>query len=246
MVGAAPKPPATPQPPGNKPRPSAPAREEGARGRRNGRVPLWLRVALSLLVVWHFTAVFLAALSMPVTSQLVYSISQDGLMQWYLDALYMNQQHSFFAPDVGPGNIIRYELFDQAGQLIDKGELPDRKEHRPRLRYHRHFMLADQADLSSNDEQYRKQWQRAFLVGFAQQLLRVHEEAAMVRVSRVAHWPIPRALALEGRKITDPQGYETQLEVTQRRSDLGPADSSQTNSGPMRPNTAQRWIGVPR
>jgi hypothetical protein len=248
MVGAAAKPPATPQPPpSNKPRPSAPPREEGAKSRRSGRISPWLRVFLSLFVVWHFTAVFLAALSMPVTSPLVYKISQDGLMQWYLDALYMNQQHSFFAPDVGPGNIIRYELFDQAGQVVEHGELPNRKEHWPRLRYHRHFMLADQADFSSNNEQYRKQWQRAFLEGFARQLLRVNEDAASVRVRRVAHWPIPRTLAIEGRKITDPQGYETQLEVTQRRSDLGPPESGQTNTGHERPmNTAQRWIGVMR
>jgi hypothetical protein len=247
MVGAAAKPPATPQPPpSNKPRPSAAPREEGARGGRPGRIAPWLRIVVSLFIVWHFTAVFLAALSMPVTSQLVYKVSQEGLMQWYLDALYMNQQHSFFAPDVGPGNIVRYELFDQAGQLMEKGELPDRKEHWPRLRYHRHFMLADQADFSTNNEQYRKQWQRAFLEGFARQLLRDQEDAATVRVQRVAHWPIPRALALEGRKINDPQGYETQLEVTQRRSDLGPAESSQSNAGYMRPNTAQRWIGAPR
>jgi hypothetical protein len=248
MVGAAAKPPATPQPPlGNKPRPSAPPREEGARGRRPGRIPLWLRAALSLFIVWHFTAVFLAALSAPPSSQLVYRIAQQGLMQWYLDALYMNQQHSFFAPDVGPGNIIRYELFDQSGQLMEKGNLPDRKEHWPRLRYHRHFMLADQADYLSANDQYRKQWQRAFLEGFARHLLRVHEDAASVRVQRVAHWPIPRTLALEGRKIDDQQGYDTQLEVTQRRSDLGPPESNQSNAPYMRPvNTAQRWIGVPR
>jgi hypothetical protein len=248
MVGAAAKPPATPPPPpGSKPRPSVLPREEGARSRRPGRIPSWLRIALSLLIIWHFTGVFLAALTMPVTSQLVYKLCQERPMQWYLDALYMNQQHSFFAPDVGPGNIIRYELFDQGGQLIEKGELPDRKVHWPRLRYHRHFMLADQADFSTNNEQYRKQWQRAFLEGFARHLLRSREDAATVRVQRVAHWPIPRTLALEGRKITDPQGYETQLEVTQRRGDLGPAESDQSNAAYMRPmNTAQRWIGVTR
>ncbi|HEX2476363.1 MAG TPA: hypothetical protein VHK01_16545, partial [Lacipirellulaceae bacterium] len=87
----------------------------------------------------------------------------------------------------------------------------------------------------------------AFLEGFARHLVRVHEDAASVRVQRVAHWPIPRTLALEGRKITDPQGYETQLEVTQRRRDLGPPESDQSNARYMRPvNTAQRWNGVPR
>jgi hypothetical protein len=252
MVGAAPKPPATPQPPpGNKPRPSAPQREPGSPGRRAGRLPLALRIVISLLIVWHFTGVFLAALSVGGSSDLVNNIAQGPPMQWYLDALYMNQGHSFFAPDVGPGQIIRYELFDQAGRLIEKGELPDPKEHRPRLRYHRHFMLADQAGIPSDNPQYRDYWQRKFLERYADHFLRTHDEAESVRVQRQWHWPIPRDFALQGRKLTDPESYQTVFEVTRQRSALGPSERDQTHSGQQRqlqrlPNTAQRWIGVPR
>ena len=250
MVGAAAKPPATPQPPpGNKPRPAAPQREEGSKMRRPGRMPLALRIFLSLLIVWHFTGVFLAALSVsdPRSSPLVYSIAQTPPMQWYLDALYMNQGHSFFAPDVGPGQLIRYELFDQSGRVIEQGELPSRKEHWPRLRYHRHFMLADQAGIPSDNEQYFNYWQQRYLESYAKHLLRIHENAERAHVMRIAHWPIPRLLALEGRKLTDPQGYEKVFEVTVPRSALGPAESKQTQirRGPPT-STAQRWIGVPR
>jgi hypothetical protein len=249
MVGAPAKPPATPQPPGNKPRPIPPQREPGSSGRRPGRLPLALRIAISLLIVWHFMGVFLAALSVGGSSPLVNNIAQGPPMQWYLDALYMNQGHSFFAPEVGPGQIVRYELFDQSGRLIEPGELPSRKEHWPRLRYHRHFMLADQAGIPSDNPQYRDHWQRKYLESYADHLLRTHDNAESVRVLRVVHWPIPRDFALKGRKLTDPESYQTVFQVTRQRSELGPSERDQTHSGRQLqrlPNTAQRWIGVPR
>ncbi len=248
MVGAAAKPPATPQPPpGNKPRPTAPQREPGAGGRKPGRLPLWLRVGISVLIVWHFTAVYLAALSVPASSRLVYRIAQEPPMQWYLDALYLNQGHSFFAPDVGPGHLIRFELFDQSGRVIEQGEIPNRKEHWPRLRYHRHFMLADQAGIGSDNKEYQDYWQRRYLENYARHLLRIREDVAAARVVRLAHWPIPRDLALQGRKLTDPEGYEALLEVTQRRSDLGPSDNEQVGAERnTRIDVTDRRMGVPR
>src|SRR3982750_1205406 len=136
MVGAAIKTPtaSTPTPP-PKPRPATPPRESS--GRRAGPPALAIRVAFTIFLLWHFTGVFLAALCVPDSSKLVYDIAQHVPMQWYLDALYMNQGHSFFAPEVGPGHLIRYQLLDQSGREIDKGEFPSRKEHWPRLLYHR-------------------------------------------------------------------------------------------------------------
>ena len=168
-------------------------------------------------------------------------------MQWYLDALYLNHGYHFFAPSPGPGNLIRYELLDSRGSVIGQGEFPNTKDQWPRLRYHRHFMLADQAGLPSEDRQYRDYWQRVYLESYARHLLRTNEDAEMVRLRRIAHWPIPRDLALQGRKITDPEGYETLMEVTQRRSDVAPQGGEQTNIWPGQPiDIANRWNGVPR
>src|SRR5207244_751689 len=148
MVGAAIKTP-TPPPPAQKPRPNPPQREAAGSPKRNGRWRPIVRILISLFIVWHFSAVFLAALSVPgPTSPLVRAIAQypKSPLRRYLDAFYLNQGHSFFAPDVGCGYLITYECFDANGQSIEKGELPSRKEHWPRLLYHRYFMLASQAD----------------------------------------------------------------------------------------------------
>jgi hypothetical protein len=236
-----------------KSRPSGPTRE-GSQTRRNGRLGLWLRIIISVWIVWHITGVFLAALSIGPTSPLVRDIAQEPPMQWYLDALYLNQGHSFFAPEVGPGHLIRYELFDERGQVVDKGEFPGPEDYWPRLRNHRHMMLADQADLPG-DKQISDYWQRRYLETYGRHLLRVNDDAASVRLQRIAHWPLPRILAVERqppgaaaplppKTLTDPEGYEPLMEVTQRRSDLGP---DQTQNQMWRgDNAASRWMGAPR
>ncbi len=190
MVGAAIKTPtvsSTP-PPAQKPRPATPQREGGRRGGRPGLV---IRVALTVFIVWHFTGVFLAALCVNNNSELVLGIAQHWPMQWYLDALYMNQGHSFFAPEVGPGHIIHYQFLDQSGREIEGGDLPSRKEHWPRLLYHRYFMLADQSELSADDKATRDLWQRKYLEAFGRQLLREHVQAQTVVLRRYNHWPLP-------------------------------------------------------
>jgi hypothetical protein len=188
-----------------------------------------LRIIVSLLIVWHLTAIALAALSIPPSSMLVVSIAQRPPMQWYLDALYLNHGYHFFAPNPGPGNVIRYELFDERGGVIDQGEFPNRKEQWPRLWYHRHFMLADQAGLPQENDQARTASQQKYLQAYARHLLHANENAQMVRVRRVAHHPLRPEHASEGRKLSDPETYENLLEVTQRRSDLGPNATDQTN-----------------
>ena len=142
--------------------------------------------------------------------------------------LYLNQGHSFFAPEVGPGHIIRYELFDQSGRVVEQGELPNRKEHWPRLRYHRHFMLADQAGLSVRQRAVpRLLAARSILEGlcpaFACALTRTQPA---VRVRRIAHWPLPRDVgARKDGSSPIREGYET-------------ADGS--DAAPQRPGPAER------
>ncbi|MCI0348846.1 MAG: hypothetical protein L0Z53_05415 [Acidobacteriales bacterium] len=204
-------------------------------------------MVVSLLIVWHLASVFLAALSIPPTSPLVINIAQDQPMQWYLDLLYLNHGHYFFAPQVGPGFLIHYELRDGRGSVIGQGQLPDKKEHRPRLWYHRHFMLADQAGLQSDNKKFSDFWQRKYLESYARHLLRVSENAQSVRMQRIVHYPLPLDLARQGREMDDPESYETVMEVTQRRSDLGPEPGNQGmmwQSGGV--NTANRWSGGPR
>jgi hypothetical protein len=238
MVGAPVKPTGPPTPPLQKPRPETPRREPGS-SKRGDRPALFIRIVISLLIAWHFTGIFLAALSIPERSPLVMALSQRPPMQNYLDMLYMNQGHSFFAPDVGPGHVLRYELFDRSNTLLNQGTLPDKKEHWPRLLYHRHMMLADQSDIGDSSDPAGSRLKQAYLEGYGRHLLRLNRGAQTVRVQLYAHWPLPSSFLQDGRaagyqrfaaemsrggqpRRIDQQGYELVGEAVQRRSDLPP------------------------
>lgn len=60
----------------------------------------------------------------------------------YLEVLYLNHGYHFFAPEPGPSHLVRYELRFEDGR-VEQGLFPDRHRHRPRLLYHRHFMLSE-------------------------------------------------------------------------------------------------------
>jgi hypothetical protein len=223
MVGAAIKTPTASTPtPAPKPRPATPSREGSPR--RGGRPGLVIRIALTVFILWHFTGVFLAALCVNATSKLVLGVAQHPPMQWYLDALYMNQGHSFFAPDVGPSHMIRYQLLDQSGHEIEHGDFPSRKEHWPRLLYHRYFMLADQSEVPFDDKPTRDLWQRKYLEAFGRQLLREHSQAQTVVLRRYNHWPLPYNYVANSLKYA--QSQIDQLNEQKRTSEADELSSS--------------------
>lgn len=203
------------------------------------------RLFFSLLIAWHVTAVFLAPLSVPPSSQLVVDVAQGSFMQKYLDALFINHGYSFFAPDPGPGHLIRYEVVDDRGNRI-QGEFPDLKHQWPRLLYHRYFMLAEQSELPVPDEKIRNEWQRKYLAAYARQLIRQYDGQS-ARVQCVIHYPLYRDDALEGMKLDDPQTYKTILEVTQTRRDLPRDEPDQTSAWQGgRQDVARSWRGDTR
>jgi hypothetical protein len=214
----------------NRPNSPGPEREAPAQQpqrpkvRKPGQVPLWLRIVISLLVIWHLAALFLAPLSIQPSSPMVVEITQGSFMQWYLDALYLNHGYHFFAPDPGMGHLIRYEVFDDRGSVIEQGEFPNKNENWPRLLYHRYFMLADQADVaagSAGSEAEANQWVRNYLQAYARQILQEHDGAAAVRVRRVVHAPVSLQEALQGKRLDDPSLYRTEQEVLERRQGAG-------------------------
>jgi hypothetical protein len=105
------------------------------------------RCVVSVLILLHLTAVFVAPFAFACTTAGASSPFADGLMyvfRPYLDALYLNHGYSFFAPNPGPSHLVRYRVDFNDGRPSVEGVFPDLKTHRPRLLYHRHFMLAEQ------------------------------------------------------------------------------------------------------
>jgi hypothetical protein len=67
----------------------------------------------------------------------------------YVDFMYLSHGYFFFAPNPGPNHIIHCQITPKPPFASTSGsreisvQYPDRKEQKPRLLYHRHFMLSE-------------------------------------------------------------------------------------------------------
>lgn len=105
------------------------------------------RCIASALIVLHLAAVFVGPFAFACTTESGSSSPfADGLigcLRPYINVMYLNHGYSFFAPRVGASHLVRYRIdFDDGRESIE-GIFPDLKTQRPRLLYHRHFMLAE-------------------------------------------------------------------------------------------------------
>lgn len=99
------------------------------------------KITLSVVAVFHLFAVFSAPWAIPQpSSQLARSVNK--LTSPWTHMLYMRHGYRFFAPDPGPSHLILYEVATESGETI-QGRFPDRNKHRPRLMYHRFFMISE-------------------------------------------------------------------------------------------------------
>src|SRR6185295_16555146 len=99
-----------------------------------------IRALVSVLVALHVFAVFLGPFALPPSSDL--AAGSFRLFQPYVQGAFLDTGYRFFAPEPGPSHLVRYELIGPDDKPIVR-TFPNRKLDRPRLLYHRHFMLSE-------------------------------------------------------------------------------------------------------
>lgn len=186
---------------------------------------VWSRGArwlASVLLIWHLVGMLVGPISTPPS--LLGSFLQ-GVYRPYLQAIYLYLDHGykFFGPDPGPSHLVRYELVTADGQR-QVGVFPDRREHWPRLLYHRHFMLSEFVQSLSGDwdprfdeeHQPLSLPQRAYARSYANHLLAKHH-AQRVTLYLVEHRiPLPEHV-LRGVPLDDAQFYASRKLGTYER-----------------------------
>ncbi|MEX2187704.1 MAG: hypothetical protein WD875_12950 [Pirellulales bacterium] len=154
------------------------------------------------------------------------AISLGRTFRPYLEVVATQYQGYQFFNEPGPSHLIRYELEFDDGRETVRGTFPDIKEHWPRLRYHRHFMLTEHAFTqvvrveptpppgvepgTPNYEFWRKlrtaneELSRAILASYAQHLMYVHGAARARLFGIERRYPMPEEV-VAGVKLGDPR-----------------------------------------
>ena len=129
------------------------------------------KVVLSLILILHLMAVTAEPIHFFTRSSRGTSPAADPVREWlapYVEFAYLNHGYFFFAPEPGPSHLMECRLAfgeQENGRL----RFPDKQAQRPRLLYHRHFMLAEflhqlhvppvQAEIVADDRRLLSDWQ---------------------------------------------------------------------------------------
>ena len=162
---------------------------------------------LSLWLMFHVFAVFISPAAMPPASPLLEDGYQIALP--YNEALFLNHGYHFFAPDPGASTLISWEI-PREGEAPAVGRFPD-VSIRPRLLYHRYFMLAE--NIWAFDEDTERDVLKAYARHFAQQY-----GSDQISISRVSHSPSSIVRMQAGGRLDDPETF--------RKEPLGEFDFS--------------------
>jgi len=122
-----------------------------------------------------------------------------------LESMGLANGYRFFAPEPGPSHLVRYEVTLPDGSQ-EQGLFPDRRQHKPRLLYHRYFMLSEFINTLENPNVPNERAQ-AYAKSYARHLADLHQ-ATQVKLYLRRHF-VPRMSEVrEGMLLTDKRLYE--------------------------------------
>jgi hypothetical protein len=103
------------------------------------------RIVASVLIIGHVWAV--VGRPIEFATQGPFGTSPSATLfrnpvRAYSEFVYLDHGYAFFAPDPGPSHLIAATVKAKDGQTTEL-RYPDLRDQRPRLMYHRHFMLAE-------------------------------------------------------------------------------------------------------
>jgi hypothetical protein len=134
----------------------------------------------------------------PQASELVAACA--GVFRPYVEGMSLANGYRFFAPEPGPSHIVRYELTFDDGSTRE-GFFPSREANKPRLLYHRYFMMSEFLNTLENSGAPRERLDK-YIHSFAQHLMHA-EGAKSVRLYLRRHW-VPRMEEVRaGRRLSD-------------------------------------------
>lgn len=159
----------------------------------------FVRGAVSVWLVFHLAAIVVAPASVSPSSDLIQT--SWLLFRPYLQVFYLNHGYHFFAPEPAESTLLAFVAERPDGTSV-RGRIPN-FGIKPRLLYHRHFMLTEH--MAQAPPSLQAQWYNSY----AQHIGKTYG-ATRVSLTRQAHFlPSPR-MVRDGVRLTDPASYEEQ------------------------------------
>ena len=155
-----------------------------------------LRWALNLFLVLHISAILIAPASVSPSSDLI--ASGWLLFQPYLEFLYLNHGHHFFAPEPAESTLLSFVAYRADGSVV-RGRIPN-FGIKPRLLYHRHFMLTEH--VAQAPEELRKPWYRSYAMHVGRKY-----GATRVGLTLQTHFLPTMQMVRDGTKLDNPASY---------------------------------------
>jgi hypothetical protein len=155
---------------------------------------VWLKRLLNGWLAFHLAAILLYPASIPVPrAGLLHQICERFFIR-YLQGLGMTGGHRFFAPEPGAALLIQYQVTRPDGSVVR--DIFPKREIRPRLLYHRHFMLSERSARVGNEEDWYAMYARHLAIWYG---------AERIAMQRVVHrLPSPQDV-MEGKPLDAPE-----------------------------------------
>src|SRR5262249_1195630 len=118
--------------------------------------PRWRRAVVSTWLVFHLAAIIIAPAAVAPSSDLIRWASD--WFRPYLGLLYLDHGYHFFAPEPAESTLLAF-VAERADGTTVRGRIPDRAT-RPRLLYHRYFMLTEH--MNDAPEEFRDLWHESY------------------------------------------------------------------------------------
>jgi hypothetical protein len=133
---------------------------------------------------------------------------------YYSNLLYINNGYDFFSPDPSVSHLVRYEIYNAAGEKIASGQLPHRGEPWPRLLCHRHMMLVEQS------REFVPGGPTGWEYAIADRLLEKYD-GETIRLRMLRHHLLTPQQVIEGQRIDADATYE-EIGVLEHRRQRSP------------------------
>ena len=186
-------------------------------------------VLVNLWLAFHVFSIFISPAGMPPASPLLVDASR--IARPYNQLLFLNHGYHYFAPDPGASTLVSY-VADKPGDAPIKGRFPN-TSIKPRLLYHRYFMLAE------NLSAFHPEMQDEIYAAYARHFATLHQTDS-ITLSLLRHSPSSIIRLQAGGKLSDEETYEEEplhsynFGPTQTSSLLPiPIDDSEFTSMPM-------------